>query len=87
MSEFFLNDEQKKVFKDAGERRKQAGIKFKRICIFAEASQVEAFNILFDSWCERFGKAKALDHLILLWSRVEARLRDKDRNETRPSSD
>lgn len=82
MTEF--TEEEKKVFLDATNRRKAAGIKLKRIAIMADASQVEAFNILWDGWVERYGKAMALNHLISIMARVEARLRDKENAQQGP---
>jgi len=71
-------EEEKKIFLDATNRRKAAGIRLKRIALMADASQVEGFNILYDSWVERWGKRRALDELIRIMSIVEARLRDRD---------
>jgi len=71
-----LSEDEKKVFLAATERRKAAGIRLKRIVLQADAHQVEDFNILWESFVERWGKREALNHLILIMARVEARLRD-----------
>lgn len=73
-----LSPEEKQVFKAASERRREAGIKLRRVCITMSVEQVEAFYIVFDSWVERWGKNKAVDGLISLMSRVEARMRDQE---------
>ena len=73
-----LSDQEKQTFKAASERRKEAGIKLKRVNITMSVKQVEAFYIVWDAWVERFGKNMAVDGLISLMSRVEARMRDQD---------
>ena len=74
-----LTDEEKATFRAAGERRKAAGIRLKRFAVMCDANQIESLNVLWDSWTERFGKQRAVDHLIKMWGHAEARLRDKDR--------
>jgi len=74
-----LSDEDKATFKRATERRKENGIRLKRITMFADTSQVEGFNELWDSWTIRWGKSRAMDELIRIMSIVEARLQDKER--------
>lgn len=74
-----LTEAEKKVFLDATNRRKERGLKLKRICLLAESSQVEAFYCLFDSWVIRWGKERAMDELIRLMGLVEARVQDKER--------
>lgn len=69
-------------FRDLAARRTERGIRLKRICFMAEASQVEAFNILWESWVERWGKTKAVDHLLVLVARAEARIRDQEQCKT-----
>ena len=73
-----LSAQDKATFQRATQRRKENGIRLKRFTVQAEQSQVEALNILLDAWVERYGKTLALDHLIVLWSRAEARVRDKE---------
>jgi hypothetical protein len=73
-----LDEATKAVFKAASERRKANGVRLKRFSVMAEDSQIEALNELWSAWVERFGKEKAIDHLILLWGRAEARLGDRD---------
>jgi hypothetical protein len=71
-----LSDSEKATFLAATERRRAAGIRLKRVCFMADEAQVEAFNIVWESWIERWGKTQAVDHLILLICRAEARYRD-----------
>lgn len=71
-----LSEQEKATFKAASERRRETGIKLKRVCVTMSAKQVEAFYIVWDAWVERFGKNMAVDGLISLMSRVEARMRD-----------
>ena len=73
-----LSAQDKATFQRATQRRKENGIRLKRFTVQAEQSQVEALNILLDAWVERYGKTLALDHLIVLWSRAEARVRDQE---------
>ena len=86
MSEQFT-DAEKAVFLAATDRRKAAGIRLKRIALMADAGQVEAFNILWSSWVERWGKMRALDELIRIMSIVEARLRDRENAKKKPTTD
>jgi hypothetical protein len=74
-----LTDQEKATFRAAGERRKAAGIRLRRIFILADANQVASFNTLWESWVDRWGKQKAVDELLRFMSLVEARLRDKER--------
>jgi hypothetical protein len=74
-----LTDEEKRVFREAGERRAKAGIRLKRIYLLADENQVASFNVLWESWVERWGKQKAMDQLLRFMSLVESRLRDKER--------
>ncbi len=73
-----LSEEEKATFKRATERRRENGIRLKRITLLAQPSQVEGFTELFDSWVIRWGKSRALDELIRIMSIVEARIRDKE---------
>ncbi len=73
-----LTDEEKATFRAAGERRKAAGIRLKRIYLLADENQVASFNTLWDSWCTRWGKQRAMDELLRFMSLVEARVRDKE---------
>jgi len=79
MSDSPLSDDEKATFKRATDRRREAGIRLKRFTVLMESSQVEAINILWDAWVERFGKTRAIDELIRIMAHVEARLRDKER--------
>jgi hypothetical protein len=74
-----LTDEEKATFRAAGERRKAAGIRLRRIYLLADANQVESFNVLWESWCTRWGKQRAMDELLRFMSLVESRVRDKER--------
>ena len=74
-----LSDAEKQVFLSATLRRRANGIRLKRITLLAEESQVEAFNILWESYVERFGKVKAVDVLLKLMAEVEARVREVER--------
>jgi hypothetical protein len=80
-----LSEAEKATFKAATERRKANGVRLKRFSVMAEESQIIALNELWSAWTERFGKITAIDHLIVLWGRAEARLRDLD--EVRQASD
>ena len=80
-----LSEAEKKVFLDATNRRKANGVRLRRWTVMAEVSQIEALNELWSAWIVRFGKITAIDHLIVLWGRAEARLRDRD--EARQNSD
>jgi hypothetical protein len=73
-----LSEAEKKVFLDATNRRKARGVKLRKFSVMAERSQVEGLSELYDAWVTRFGKELALDHLILMWGRAEARLCDAD---------
>jgi len=73
-----LTPEEKAVFLSATNRRKANGVRLRRWTVMAEESQIEALNELWSAWIDRFGKITAIDHLIVLWSRSEARLRDAD---------
>jgi hypothetical protein len=68
-----------KPFIEASRRRRENGIKLKRFAVMCDETQVEALNILWGSFVERWGKQQAVDHLIVILSKVEARLRDKER--------
>ena len=74
-----LADSEKATFKAAAERRRANGIRLGRIRIDADASQVEAFNIVYEEWLKRWGKEKALDILLRAMASIEARMRDKER--------
>ena len=78
-----LTEEEKATFRAAGERRKAAGIRLKRVSFMADANQVASFNTLFESWVIRWGKQRAVDELLRFMSLVEARLRDKESSEAR----
>jgi len=79
MSEPVLTDEQKRTFREAGERRLANGIRLKQVRFMADANQVQSFNAIWESWLDRWGKQAAVDHLIRLMGTVESRLRDKER--------
>jgi hypothetical protein len=79
-----LSDEEKATFQRAAARRKAAGIRLGRFVICCDTNQVESLNVLLDSWVGQFGKQKAIDHLIKLWSAAEARLKDRDAQKTVP---
>jgi hypothetical protein len=76
-----LTEHEKAVFRAAGVRRKEAGIRLKRFAVMCDSNQIESLNVLWDSWAERFGKQAAVDNLIKMWSHAEARLRDKERDD------
>ena len=65
-------------FRDAAQRRRENGIRLKRISFMAQEHQVEAFNTLLDSFITRWGKNKAIDHIISILSRIEARMQDAE---------
>jgi len=67
------------IYKAATERRKERGIKLKRISLMAEVSQVEAFHELFEVWVERYGKTGAVDVLLKLMAEVEVRIREAEK--------
>jgi hypothetical protein len=73
-----LSAEEKETFKRATERRRARGVELRKFSVHAEKSQVEALSELYDAWVSRFGKEEAIDHLILMWGRAEARLCDAD---------
>lgn len=72
-----LSEAEKAVYLAATERRKANGIRLRRLTLTADAEQIEAFNIIFSEWVTRYGKQEAVDHLILLICRAEARFQDK----------
>ena len=74
-----LSESEKAVFLAATNRRKSRGIRLKLFAVKAEESQVEALTELYNAWIARFGKEAALDNLIVIWGRAEARLCDRDR--------
>ena len=89
-----ISQDEKEVFKRASERRKENGIKLKRICMLAEEGQVEAFNIVWEEWVRRYRKMGAVDLLIRCISAGEAAIQDeirarkeKKRAKKRPASD
>ncbi len=51
-----LSEQEKAIFKSATDRRRANGIRLRKISFMADASQVEAFTILWESWVEKFGK-------------------------------
>ena len=73
-----LSERDKEAFRRATKRRTDNGVKCKLIRMFAEESQVVAFNELWDSWTVRWGKVGALDRLIRVMATVEARVRDQE---------
>lgn len=74
-----LSEADKQAFLRAAERRRERGIRLRRISLAAEESQVVAFNELYSAWVERWGKSGALDRVIRIMAGVETKLRDKDR--------
>jgi hypothetical protein len=78
-----LTEQEKATFRAATERRKKCGIRLKRFSVMCDAHQVVGLNQLWDAWTERWGKQAAVDHLLKLMSTVEARLRDKERADSR----
>jgi hypothetical protein len=82
-----LTNEEKATFRAAGERRKAAGIRLKRIYLLADENQVASFNVLWESWLDRWGKQRAMDELLRFMSLVEARVRDKENAKSRPATD
>lgn len=74
-----MDDATKAIFVAAGERRKQLGIRLKRICLMADATQVEAFNSIYDGWVQRWGKEDAMDFLIAELCDAEVKLREWER--------
>lgn len=74
-----VSEQEKELFKRASERRKQNGIKLKRICMLAEEGQVEAFNIVWEEWVRRYRKMGAVDLLIRCISAGEASIQDEMR--------
>jgi len=73
-----LTDAAKQVFVEATERRKERWIKNKKIGFMADESQIEVFSMIYDGWCQRFGKEDAVDFLLSAMCEAEARLRDWD---------
>ena len=73
-----LTSEEKAAFKSATERRRANNIKLKRVSFMAQEHQVEAFNTLLDAFITRWGKNKAIDHIISILSRIEARMQDAE---------
>jgi hypothetical protein len=78
-----ISEEEKALYKAATERRAKAGIRLKRFCVMADENQVVSLNALWDGAVERWGKQKAVDTWIVILSKVDARLRDKERNAER----
>ena len=74
-----VSEQDKATFKAAAERRKENGIRLKRITMLAEAGQVEAFNIVWEEWVRRYRKMGAVDLLIRCISAGEARIQDEMR--------
>ena len=74
-----LSDAEKATFKRATERRRENGIRLKQLRIDCEAKQVEAFNIIWSSWVEKFGKTRSMDGLIRLMSTANALVMDQER--------
>jgi hypothetical protein len=73
-----LTEAEKAVFLAATNRRKERGIRLRRICLLAEESQVVAFNEIWDSWCIRWTKQGAMDRLLRVMCSIEARMRDQE---------
>jgi hypothetical protein len=82
-----LSESDKQVFLAAANRRKENGLRLKRISFMAESAQVEAFNLIWSEWVQRYGKQQAVDHLILLICRAEARYRDGEAAKERKNAD
>jgi hypothetical protein len=74
-----LSESEKKIFREAGERRKLAGIKSKLIRLFAEEGQVSAFYEIYETWVQRWDKGQAMDALIASIADFEARFQDLKR--------
>lgn len=75
-----ISEEEKAIYRAATERRAKAGIRLRRFCVMADENQVVSLNALWDANVARFGKQKAVDTWIVILSKVEARLRDRERN-------
>jgi hypothetical protein len=78
-----MDDATKAIFAAAAERRKQRGIKLKRIGLMAEAGQVEVFHMIYSGWVERFGKEDAVDFLVSMMCEAETKLREWDASRRR----
>lgn len=75
-----LTDAEKEIFRAATERRRQNGVRLRKVTFMAEASQVDSFNLLLDSFIRRWGKEQAIETLLWVMSKVEARMQEKERN-------
>ena len=75
-----LTETEKQIFLAATERRKQNGIRLRRVCFLAEANQVESFNLILDSWIRRWSKTDAIETLLYVMAKVESRMQEKERN-------
>jgi hypothetical protein len=74
-----LPEADKEVFRAASVRRREAGIRLKRVSITMSQEQVEAWYIAYDALVETVGKNKTVDGIILMMARWVAKLRDKER--------
>lgn len=70
-----LSDEQKKVFKDAAERRKAAGIKLGRWCVMLDKAAIESINEYWDTWVRTLGKERATDYFVVIMRNGHEKLR------------
>jgi hypothetical protein len=64
------------VFVNATRRKMENGERQKLIRMFADASQVRAFNIVWRTWLNRWSKEEAMDRLIGSLCDSEARYQD-----------
>lgn len=75
-----LTDAEKEIFRAATERRRQNGVRLRKVTFMAEASQVDSFNLLLDSFIRRWGKEQAIETLLWVMARLESRMLEKEKN-------
>ena len=73
-----LPEAEKEIYRAGALRRRERGIRLKKICMMAEESQVEAFAILWESFVERWGKRRAVDVLLKGMAEIEVSVRDAE---------
>ena len=64
------------VFKAAGERRREKGIKLGRWTIMVDKNQLASIDEFYQGWVEMFGKQRAADYLIVCMRKADEALRE-----------
>jgi hypothetical protein len=71
-----LSDEAKAVAQMFAERRRQNGIRLKRITLTADEQYVELFHAIYEAWVAEWGKEGALDYLLSAMCEATVKLQE-----------